>query len=46
MYKGDRHGTPLFDLDPSDPAATQIGVVAFQLEELDTIFTTSLVANF
>ena len=37
---------PLFDLDPSDPGATQIGTLAFGLDELDTVFAVSLVVNF
>ena len=35
---------PLFD--PLDPTGPPIGVVPFELDELDTIFTTSLVINF
>lgn len=37
---------PLFDLPPGDPAAVQLGTVAVPLDELDTIFTASLVVNY
>jgi hypothetical protein len=37
---------PVFDMDPSIPGAVLLGQVPRQLDELDTIFTTSLVVNF
>jgi hypothetical protein len=37
---------PLFDMDPSIPGAVLLGQVPRQLDNLDTIFTTSLVINF
>jgi hypothetical protein len=37
---------PLYDLPPDTPGATVIGAVPNQLDDLDTIFTTSLVVTF
>jgi len=37
---------PLYDVDPDTPGAVQLGTVLVEKEELDTIFTTSLVVNF
>jgi hypothetical protein len=37
---------PLFDIDPGFPGAAEIGTVLVEKDELDTIFTTSLVAKF
>lgn len=36
----------LFDLDPSDPLAVLLGTVPVELDELDSVFTASLVINF
>ncbi len=37
---------PLYDLDPSDPLAVLLGTVPVELDEVDSVFTASLVINF